>query len=72
MIGNGQIDIATYLSGADFKRRLVAQRNYVRVYDYMRTHLGCSPKEVAHALDLSWDQARRAFRRVRNEWNATC
>jgi hypothetical protein len=39
-----------------------------RVRGYMETHLGCSAKEVAYALDLSGDQARRAVRRIRAEW----
>lgn len=47
---------------------LVAARNLARVRDYMRKHLGCTAKEVAHDLELSGDQARRAVRKVRNEW----
>ncbi|MEY9506950.1 hypothetical protein ABIE87_006508 [Bradyrhizobium diazoefficiens] len=45
-----------------------AARNLARVRDYMQRHLGCTAKELAHALDLSGDQARRAVRKIRSEW----
>jgi hypothetical protein len=47
---------------------LAAAYNVERVRSYMETHLGCSAKEVAHALKLSGDQARRAVRKIRSEW----
>jgi hypothetical protein len=47
---------------------LAAAHNVERVRSYMEAHLGCSAKEVAHALDLSGDQARRAVRKIRSEW----
>ncbi|MFB6449276.1 hypothetical protein [Bradyrhizobium tunisiense] len=49
-------------------RYATAANNLERVKLHMQTHLGCSPKEVAHALDLSFDQARRAVRKIRLEW----
>jgi hypothetical protein len=48
--------------------QLAAAHNVERVRSYMETHLGCSAKEVAYALDLSGDQARRAVRKIRSEW----
>jgi hypothetical protein len=47
---------------------LISAYNVERVRSYMETHLGCSAKEVAHALELSGDQARRAVRKIRSEW----
>lgn len=48
--------------------QLTAAHNLERVRSHMEAHLGCSPKELAYALRLSGDQARRAFRKIRNEW----
>ena len=48
--------------------RANAQNNLARVREYMTSHLGCMPKEIAHDLDLSHDQARRAVRKIRAEW----
>jgi hypothetical protein len=53
---------------ASGSRQINAAKNVERVRTFMNSHLGCSPKEVAFALDLSGDQARRAFRKIRSEW----
>lgn len=47
---------------------LSAAYNLELVREYMESHLGCTAKEVAHALDLSGDQARRAVRKIRSAW----
>jgi hypothetical protein len=49
-------------------RYATAANNVERVRLHMQAHLGCSPKEIAYALDLSHDQARRAVRKIRQEW----
>lgn len=64
----GDINVSDVVQSAVQMQRMTAANNLVRVRGYMTAHLGCSPKEVAYALDLSWDQARRAFRKVRSEW----
>jgi hypothetical protein len=49
-------------------RYVAAALNLERVRDHMQAHLGCSIKEIAYALDLSADQAKRAVRKIRLEW----
>lgn len=49
-------------------KHIVATMNLERVRGYMETHLGCRPKEIAHALNLPADQAVRLVRKLRNEW----
>lgn len=46
-----------------------AAHNVELVRDFMQSHLGCTAKEVAFALGLSGDQARRAVRKIRKEWS---
>jgi hypothetical protein len=48
--------------------RYSAALNVERVRGYMETHLGCTPKEIAHSLGLSGDQARRSVQKIRSEW----
>lgn len=45
-----------------------AALNVERARSFMETHLGCSAKEVAYALGVSDDRARRLVRRIRAEW----
>jgi hypothetical protein len=45
-----------------------AALNVERARDYMETHLGCTAREVAYALGVSDDRARRLVRRIRAEW----
>lgn len=45
-----------------------AALNLERVRGYMESHLGCSGKDIARALDMSIDQAMRAMRKIRSEW----
>lgn len=52
-------------------RYQLAALNLELVRDYMAGHLGCQPKEIAFALGLSSDQARRAVRKIRQEWKSS-
>jgi len=51
-------------------RLMRAAYNADRVKLFMQSHLGCTAKEVAYALNLSSNQAFRAVRKVRKEWLA--
>jgi len=50
-------------------RVIEAAHNVELVRDFMQSHLGCTAKEVAFALGLSGDQARRAVRKIKKEWS---
>lgn len=45
-----------------------AAKNLKQVRKFLEANLGAQPKEVAYALGMSWDQARRAVRKIRSEW----
>lgn len=60
--------MATLICRSFGTRQVSAALNLERVRSYMETHLGCTTKEVAYALDLSGDQARRSVRKIRLEW----
>lgn len=64
----GDIDMSDMICPAFGSRQINAAQNVERVRTFMTSHLGCSAKEVAFALDLSGDQARRAVRKIRSEW----
>jgi hypothetical protein len=67
----GDVDMSDLVNSASRDQRYInAARNLERVRCFMQSHLGCSPKEAAYALDLSGDQARRAVRKIREEWKS--
>lgn len=45
-----------------------AALNVEKVRSYMETHLGCTAREIAYALNISYDQARNSVRKIRSEW----
>lgn len=49
-------------------REVVAEFNTERVRSFMEQHLGCTNREVAYGLQISYTQAARAVRKLRAEW----
>jgi hypothetical protein len=62
----GDIDMSGLTRSA--RQSMIATHNVERVRDFMETYLGCSAREVAYGLDLSYDQAKRSVDRIRKEW----
>jgi hypothetical protein len=52
----------------DERRRHNALMNLGRVRQYFVTHPGCEYRECAVALELSFDQVKRAVQKMRRQW----
>lgn len=64
----GDIDVTGLVSSACGRRQFEAAYNLECVRTYMEMHLGCTAREVAYGLNLSYDQAKRSVDRIRKEW----
>jgi hypothetical protein len=52
----------------DERRRYNAMINLGRVRHFFVTHPGCEYREAALALELSFDQVKRAVKKMRRQW----
>jgi hypothetical protein len=64
------IDLARTAASAQLSPSVhdTAAFNMERVRGYYETHLGCSRKEAARDLGLSWTQVQHAVGKLRAEW----